>query len=338
MLKLSVILPTLNRLASLRVTLRSLAGQTLPLEDYEVIVVDDGSTDDTPETLEEPWPFRLRVIRQANRGAVESRNTAARVADGEVLVFVDDDMTFDGGYLEATAALHAAVEPRVGMGSLLPDDDEPASMFHCIYAVLNADIPPFPPEVQVPFTTCVTNNVSVRKATFWSLGGFRNPVGDGPGTWTDVDFGCRAFRAGIECWRSGRALCVHRDYSIHSYDSALRRSYRVASMAPALFDAHPWVLPHLPMFADKLPVAWREDSGRLIARKLLRKALSSAVISSILQAVARSAATVLPLEALLRPLYRWTLGAELYRGLRDGLRQTGGGAVHERPAPAASNG
>jgi len=82
MLKLSVILPTRNRSASLRVFLRSVAQQNLPREDYEVIVIDDGSSDDTPAVLEERWPFTLRTIRHANKGAVESRNIAAASAGG----------------------------------------------------------------------------------------------------------------------------------------------------------------------------------------------------------------------------------------------------------------
>ena len=340
MLKLSVILPTLNRSDSLRIALRSLAAQTLPVADYEVIVVDDGSKDDTPAVLAEPWPFQLRVIRQETRGAVEARNNAADLADGKVLVFVDDDMSFEPGYLEAVVALHAGPEPRVGMGSLIPDSEKPLSAFHRIYAVLNADTPPFPAEMEVPFTACVTNNVSVQKTTFWNLGGFRNPVGDGPATWTDVEFGCRVARAGLRCWRSGLALCIHRDYSIHSYDSGLRRAYRVANMAPALFEAHPWVLAHLPMFEDKLPIEWRLDSLTMIARKAFRKVVSSTLVAPLLEGFARLASVVFPVDAVLRGLYRWTLGGALYRGLRDGMRRRGGGRVHEHHATvsAASKG
>ncbi len=203
------------------------------------------------------------------------------------------------------------------MGSLLPDCGNPVSRFHAMYAVLNADHAPFLDEIPAPFTACVTNNVSVPKDVFFSLGRFRNPVGDGPGTWTDVEFGCRVHRAGISCWRSGRALCIHRDYSIHDFATARKRAYRVARAVPALFEAHPWVRAHLPMFHDKWPIDLRQDGALTIGRKLFRRLMSSPPAVWVMERVA----SALTNEALLRPIYRWIFGAELYRGLRDGVSE-----------------
>jgi glycosyltransferase involved in cell wall biosynthesis len=341
MLKVSVILPTLNRSAGLRDVLTALSVQSMPAGQFEVIVVDDGCTDDTGDVLGEAWPFALRAIRHANKGAVISRNIAAEAAQGDLLVFVDDDMWLDPDYLEATAGLHACPEPRLGMGSLLPDLDDPRSAFHRLYARLTADEQPFPAEAEVAFTACVTNNLSARKHTFFSIGGFRNPVGDGPGTWTDVDFGCRARRAGVRCWRSGLALCVHRDYSIHDFESARRRAYRVAKAAPALFDELPETRPAVQMFDDKWPVDLRTDGPKTLLRKLFRRLMSSPAALWLLErAAAAASALALPI-AILRPLYRWILGADLYRGLRDGLRErsaASAGGEWTLPVRSASKG
>jgi glycosyltransferase involved in cell wall biosynthesis len=89
-MKVSVVIPTHDRRAWLELTLRSVLRQHH--DDLEVIVVDDGSTDDTPEKLAGLSDPRVRVIRHdAPRGAGASRNDGAARATGEWIAFVDDD-------------------------------------------------------------------------------------------------------------------------------------------------------------------------------------------------------------------------------------------------------
>ena len=89
-MKVSVVIPTHDRRAWLELTLRSVLRQHH--DDLEVIVVDDGSTDDTAETLAGLSDPRGRVIRHdAPRGVGASRNDGAARAKGEWLAFVDDD-------------------------------------------------------------------------------------------------------------------------------------------------------------------------------------------------------------------------------------------------------
>lgn len=86
----SVILPTRNRRALLTTTLRSVLGQGDV--ELEVIVVDDASTDDTPEVLGALDEPRVRVLRnEASVGPNAARNLGARAAEGRWVAFVDDD-------------------------------------------------------------------------------------------------------------------------------------------------------------------------------------------------------------------------------------------------------
>lgn len=100
-MKLSVIIPTYDEESVLENCIESLGAQTHP--DFEVIVVDDGSNDGTSdilENLEKTLP-NFKFVKQAHKGPGAARNLGAKNAKGEILVFVDADMTFDKFFLES---------------------------------------------------------------------------------------------------------------------------------------------------------------------------------------------------------------------------------------------
>lgn len=91
-MKASIVIPTYNRAGLLRRTLASLARQTGADGDFEVIVADDGSSDDTAAVAGSfGGPFPLRYYHQADEGyrAAAARNGGARLARHEVLLFLD---------------------------------------------------------------------------------------------------------------------------------------------------------------------------------------------------------------------------------------------------------
>jgi glycosyltransferase involved in cell wall biosynthesis len=108
---ISVIIPTYNYARFLGEAIDSVLAQTRPA--LEIIVVDDGSTDDTPRILAE-YGDRIRVIRQENLGASAARNTGIAAARGEWLAFLDSDDLWRPQKLECDAARIAA-DPDLGM-------------------------------------------------------------------------------------------------------------------------------------------------------------------------------------------------------------------------------
>lgn len=102
MIQLSIIVPVYNTRQFLPRCLESLLRQGLQEGEYEVICVDDGSTDGSAEVLAtyaREYPEVFRVLTQENRGAAMARNAGMDVARGEYLVFLDsDDFIIDGGY------------------------------------------------------------------------------------------------------------------------------------------------------------------------------------------------------------------------------------------------
>ena len=91
-MKISVVIPTYNRLNSLKRVLEALDKQVL-LEPFEVVVVSDGSTDGTDEYLKTLHPsFHLTAVSQKNQGAACARNLGIQRARGEIILFIDDDV------------------------------------------------------------------------------------------------------------------------------------------------------------------------------------------------------------------------------------------------------
>jgi glycosyltransferase involved in cell wall biosynthesis len=96
--KVSVVIPTYNRAARVRGAIESVLGQTVT--DLEVIVVDDGSSDDTGTVLGESFGDRIRYHAQANQGASVARNRGVQEARGEWIAFLDSDDLWEPEKLE----------------------------------------------------------------------------------------------------------------------------------------------------------------------------------------------------------------------------------------------
>ncbi len=125
---LSIIIPTYQRCDSVERELRALARQSLAPETFEVIVSIDGSQDGTREMVEAfSVPYRLRAVGQLHRGRAAACNAAIRIAKGEVLVILDDDMEPAPDCLENHWRAHP-IGSRLGvMGAvpICPEDSDP---------------------------------------------------------------------------------------------------------------------------------------------------------------------------------------------------------------------
>jgi glycosyltransferase involved in cell wall biosynthesis len=99
-MKVSVIIPTYNEEKVIKSCLLSLSDQKY--KDFEVIVVDDGSKDKTVEIVSQfkTSALKLRILTQKHMGPGVARNLGAKHAKGEILVFVDADMTFDKIFIQ----------------------------------------------------------------------------------------------------------------------------------------------------------------------------------------------------------------------------------------------
>jgi glycosyltransferase involved in cell wall biosynthesis len=102
-MKMSVVIPTYNDEGTIAATVKSALAQQFT-DGFEVIVVNDGSTDNTRAELEK-FGARIRVIDQANAGVAAARNTGIAAATGEYIALLDGDDTWSGKILQKTATL-----------------------------------------------------------------------------------------------------------------------------------------------------------------------------------------------------------------------------------------
>jgi glycosyltransferase involved in cell wall biosynthesis len=108
----SVVIPLYNKGRHVKRTLESVLAQTC--SDFEVVVVDDGSTDDGPRVVETISDPRIRLIRQANAGVSAARNRGIQEAKGDCIAFMDADDEWLPAFLETIVKLRS-LYPEAGM-------------------------------------------------------------------------------------------------------------------------------------------------------------------------------------------------------------------------------
>jgi len=109
---ISVVIVTRNRRAELFDSLQRLAPQSEP---FELVVVDNGSDDDSAEAVRRHWSDAVVVALPENSGAAAGRNRGIEAASGEILVFLDDDASFESPDALSRIRARFAADPRLGV-------------------------------------------------------------------------------------------------------------------------------------------------------------------------------------------------------------------------------
>lgn len=310
-ISLSVVVPTFNRRPSLARLLDALAAQTHHPRDFEVVVVDDGSTDDTSAWLRAArTPHSLRLLEQVHAGPAAARNRGVASASGEVVVFFDDDVVPAPDALSVHAAAHRCSVDRVVIGPLLPpagwrrpswirwEEQKLVTQYEAMARGLYS----------CTHRQFFTGNASLRRDSLLAAGGFDPAFGRAE----DVELGYRLAERGMRFVFEPSARVWH--YPVRSFAAWRRTPYRYGRADVAM---------HCDKGHDALALAYREVEGRHpLSRLLVRFCAGSSARSS--STAAALAATVRLADALhLRPLASASLSAlfqvEYWSGVRDEL-------------------
>ncbi len=199
----SVIIATHNRRLALTSCLASLRAQDLPPERFEIIVVDDGSTDGTSDFLREVSRDAVLtpVVCPERRGPAAARNRGLAVARGETAIFVDDDTLAPPWFVREHILTHRQHGPLIVDGpavTIQPGEHAAAPPFARADVRLMAHLDFFG-------RAFATVNASARLVDLKRCGGFD----EGFQAWEDVDLGRRLRAAGLARRRNRRAYVLH---------------------------------------------------------------------------------------------------------------------------------
>jgi glycosyltransferase involved in cell wall biosynthesis len=117
---LSVVIPTYNRADILRECLDRLSRQSCDPKDFEVVVVNDGGGDQTPQIVQtfiDGGKMSIRYIEKSNEGQGIARNVGVRQATGDIICFIGDDILVEPTFVERHLAMHA-LHPEGSSGVL----------------------------------------------------------------------------------------------------------------------------------------------------------------------------------------------------------------------------
>jgi GT2 family glycosyltransferase len=256
----SVILPCRNRWFVLPEILRSLGAQTIPGSRFEVLVVDDASSDGTQEGLRgASYPFQLKYHRfddhDARHSVCRVRNAGLRMASNDVVIFLDADIIVGPEFVERHLALHEDErELRVGIGYIYGYGDPgqrtpealkppPASrLLEALPGLLEADgarwadvrdqtYAYFPGLEGYPFPWNMAwgGNVSTRRASAVEVGGFDEGLNSS--SIEDIEFTYRLFKQGARFVLERQAWGIHHPHPARDARPELVRANVVHSLS-----------------------------------------------------------------------------------------------------------
>jgi len=209
---LSVVLCTYNRADSLAVALDSVLQQEIPGVEYEVVVVNDGSTDHTADVVEAAAARAAVTVRMvtppSKNGIAHARNTGIRAAAAPATVFFDDDQLADPGWLNGLLAVAAekGTEMVGGPRRLDLPEEVVRTLGPVCRGLLGENLYPPVSERLDGKELPTTGNLFFTKALFERLDGFDEAL---RASGEDADFVRRARKAGVEVWTAPAAMVAH---------------------------------------------------------------------------------------------------------------------------------
>jgi glycosyltransferase involved in cell wall biosynthesis len=234
----SIVIPTYNRLPILQQCLKALEIQTLDdriVTDYEIIVVDDGSTDGTIEWLNShPRELpHLKIYEQAHKGASAARNLGVERAQGDIIVFIDSDIVVTPTFLQCHA--DALMREQSAQG------DDRVFTYGAVINTANFENPTSEPYKIIDFSNAyfATTNVAISRHWLMEVGLF--DLGFDLYGWEDLELGVRLKDRGIKMVKCPEAVGYHWHpaFSLDRIPRLIEQELERGKMGVIFYKKHP---------------------------------------------------------------------------------------------------
>jgi GT2 family glycosyltransferase len=258
---LSVVLPSLNRREKLAEVLTGLDRQNFPPEQFETVVVLDGSTDGSSEMVRSRTTgFELRLIEQENRGLASARNRGASEATKAVVVFIDDDTIPDPDWLTVHARAHRdATADHLALGYYPPVVEDGTLWGHVVRSWWEDHFRrKAEPDHRWTYIDFAGGNASFPAPLFQSFGGFDEAF---RGRREDWELAVRLLDAGVRFAYYPDAKALH--YLDTNFATALRHERQQAGDDVLIATKHPQMKSQLPLAGY---VHWFPEASESLAR------------------------------------------------------------------------
>ena len=316
-IKLSVIIPTHNRVEELRNTVACLRMQSIPSNEYEIVVVDDGSLPAVMLQREEQEP-ECTLVRLEGLERSAARNAGAAVARGSVLVFVDDDMKVDRDFLLSHRRAHQEWPGILAIGAVRLPDSFLATPYGRFRQGLEQNGIPQARGLTKMRNLCTAANMSVPRELFRSLNGFDVELRSAE----DQDLALRHTSRGGKIAYIPEAIAIHND-SATDFKTYCKRSEWGALQMVSFKERYPHWPENIERERINGSIKWGREPLALSFRKSLKTVLGLPPILSGMFSVAHLLERRAPDSFALVCVYEFLLGAHLYKGYRNGRSRPG---------------
>jgi GT2 family glycosyltransferase len=316
-LKASVIIPTHNRHDKLAGLIDCLKRQSVAAQDYEIIVVDDGSKPAVTLAGGDQEGPACRLVRLEGVERSAARNRGAARARGGTLVFLDDDMTVDSDFLAAHLRAHDEWPGSIAVGASRLADRLFTSPFGRFRRELEQHKTPRERGPVAMRNFCAAANMSIGRDLFHKLEGFDQAMVSGE----DQDLALRHTAVGGRIVFVPEAVSVHHDAAI-DIKTYCRRFEWGSENIVAFIRRHPDWPDNVERERVNGFARWGSEPVSQSARKAIKLGLTSPAVVTVLFASARLLERAAPNGRMLNRVYRLLLGAHILRGYREGLKRT----------------
>lgn len=310
---LSVVIPTYNRLPILEKCLRALENQELhPDHCYEVVVVDDGSTDGTVGWLQQQPDFpHVRLVLQDHLGPAAARNLGVAEAKGDTIVFIDSDLVVTPAFLQAHVDALMREQQLSGSDRLFT--------YGRVINTCNFDHPTAEPYKLTDFSAAyfATGNVAIARSWLEAAGLFDTRFqlyG-----WEDLELGVRLKQLGLKLVKAPAAVGYHwhPPFALAQIPQLIDKEIQRGRMGVLFYQKHPtWEVRMM------IQMTWLH---RLLWGLLtLRGRLNERTLAPLLDWLIHQGKPQLALE-LSRVFLNWYNVRGVYAAYRDWQRQQASG-------------